>query len=363
MALSSYYRQYDAQNLDALNQQKEIINQTADSSIKMIEDAGSAQIKEAEHAYDGVINTANVQKLINERAVAERMSNMGLTDSGLNRTQQTAIELSRSNAINNAMIARQKQVDAIALAVRQQVGQLNIQRNNDIMNADLTYNANKNSWASSMYDADQQAAAARYKAQLDYDAKMTQMYLDSEKETNKKNEEKEKERTKARGTLIEKLFSDDFTDDEKRGLIESYRQTYGQDAGITDIAVNLGISTVGQVNPEENKTWNNSDIKKGLFFSGATEYGDPYDENAAKYKRAEGESDYNFAQRVADESFLTTPIGQKVVSTFGEPNPNLSAEGKRKLEDEIYNFVVALGLRKDRAEAYIETLYRIYYVV
>lgn len=343
MALSSYYRQYDAQNLDALNQQKEIINQTADASIKMIEDAGNAQIKEAEHAYDGVINTANVQKLINERAVAERMSNMGLTDSGLNRTQQTAIELSRSNVINNANIARQKQVDALALAVRQQVGQINIQRNTDIMNTDLTYNANRNAWASSMYDADQQAAAARYKAQLDYDAKMTQMYLDSEKETNKKNEEKEKERTKARSALIEKLYDNEISNDAKMGLVESYRQTYGQDSGITNIIVSLGLGAPSG---------------KGFTTPTTTEI-----RNAAPYKRAEGESEYAFAQRIADESFLTTPTGQKAVDTFGKPNPNLSAEEKKKLEDEIYKFVAALGLPEKRANAYCEALYRIYYVV
>lgn len=218
MALSSYYRKYDAENLDALNQQKQIINQTADASIKMIEDAGNAQIKEAEHAYDGVINTANVQKLINERAVAERMSNMGLTDSGLNRTQQTAIELSRSNAINNANIARQKQIDALALAVSQQVGQINIQRNTDIMNADLTYNANRDSWASSMYDADQQAAAARYKARLDRDAKMAQMQIDAENE-----------RLDARNKLFEKLYDEELTNSQKANYINSFNRKYGED--------------------------------------------------------------------------------------------------------------------------------------
>lgn len=221
MALSSYYRKYDAENLDALNQQKQIINQTADASIKMIEDAGNAQIKEAEHAYDGVINTANVQKLINERAVAERMANMGLTDSGLNRTQQTAIELSRSNAINNANIARQKQIDALALAVSQQVGQINIQRNTDIMNTDLTYNANRNAWASSMYDADQQAAASRYKAQLDNDAKIND------------------NQTKAREALIGILDDIDISDDAKKAYTFNYYSTYGEDPIIDSYYNNL----------------------------------------------------------------------------------------------------------------------------
>ena len=354
MALSSYYRQYDAQNLDALNQQKQIINQTADASIKMIEDAGNAQIKEAEHAYDGVINTANVQKLINERAVAERMSNMGLTDSGLNRTQQTAIELSRSNAVNSAMVARQKQIDALALAISQQVGQINIERNTDIMNADLTYNANKNSWASSMYDADQQAAASRYKAQLDYDAKMAQMQIDAENE-----------RLDARDKLIEKIYDDDISDEAKMSFVDNYRLKYGRDEEIANMMTSLGITTAKQydsetgqyssesVNPKTNTSWLNSDVDSSSYRRVASQ-----EEvvNAAQYKRAEGESDYNFAQRVADESFLETTKGKKVVAEIGRPKTNLSAAEKKYLEDKIYDLGVTLKL----TDAQITSLYRSY---
>lgn len=65
------------------------------------------QMAESGAEYDDLERQNAVQKLINERDVAEDMANLGLTDSGLNRTQQTAVQLSAAN--NSAKIAREKQ--------------------------------------------------------------------------------------------------------------------------------------------------------------------------------------------------------------------------------------------------------------
>lgn len=65
------------------------------------------QMAESGAEYDELERQNAVQKLINERDVAENMANLGLTDSGLNRTQQTAVQLSAAN--NSAKIAREKQ--------------------------------------------------------------------------------------------------------------------------------------------------------------------------------------------------------------------------------------------------------------
>ena len=65
------------------------------------------QMAESGAEYDDLERQNAVQKLINEREVEENMANLGLTDSGLNRTQQTAVQLSAAN--NSAKIAREKQ--------------------------------------------------------------------------------------------------------------------------------------------------------------------------------------------------------------------------------------------------------------
>lgn len=65
------------------------------------------QVLEEGKAYEDQYRENAVQKAINERQVAESIANLGLTNSGLNRTQQTAVQLSYAN--NNAAIDRQKQ--------------------------------------------------------------------------------------------------------------------------------------------------------------------------------------------------------------------------------------------------------------
>ena len=52
------------------------------------------QIDETSKAYEDLYDENAVQRLINEQEIAENMANLGLTDSGLNRTQQTAVQLS-----------------------------------------------------------------------------------------------------------------------------------------------------------------------------------------------------------------------------------------------------------------------------
>lgn len=72
------------------------------------------KISDTEAAYEDSYRENAVQKLINERAIAENMANLGLTDSGLNRTQQTAAQLSYAN--NKLSIDRQKQAQVDTLA-------------------------------------------------------------------------------------------------------------------------------------------------------------------------------------------------------------------------------------------------------
>lgn len=90
------------------------------------------QVFNESKAYEDQYRENAVQKAINERQVAESMANLGLTDSGLNRTQQTAVQLSYAN--NNAAIDRQKRsaIDSYELA-----------RTQDLSSAKRTYLADK----------------------------------------------------------------------------------------------------------------------------------------------------------------------------------------------------------------------------
>lgn len=87
-----------------------------------------SQKEELPQTYQSAYDANAVQQAINQRQVAERMSNMGLTNSGTNRSQQTAINLMRSNAdlavrLKEAAAARsiEKQRDA-------QLGQYDLEK-------------------------------------------------------------------------------------------------------------------------------------------------------------------------------------------------------------------------------------------
>lgn len=109
-SLSAQREENKKKSNELYDKQAATVNANADASIK---DVGTA--------YDDQQRTIAVQKLINERKVAESMANLGLTDSGLNRTQQTAVQLSAANA--GYELNRQKQAD---------ISKINLQRDNSL---------------------------------------------------------------------------------------------------------------------------------------------------------------------------------------------------------------------------------------
>ena len=96
---------YSTQRAEAKKKNDEIY----DKQVEQVKNTFDAGVKDITTAYDDQQRAVAVQKLINERKVAESMANLGLTDSGLNRTQQTAVQLSAANAAYN--LNRQKQSD------------------------------------------------------------------------------------------------------------------------------------------------------------------------------------------------------------------------------------------------------------
>ena len=99
---------YSTQRAEA----KKKVNDIYDQQAEQVNKAHAAVVKEISTAYDDQQRAVAVQKLINERKVAESIANLGLTDSGLNRTQQIAVQLSAANAGYN--LNRQKQADISA---------------------------------------------------------------------------------------------------------------------------------------------------------------------------------------------------------------------------------------------------------
>ena len=173
-ALKKYYDEYDKQNKSTLNSQIATVQSTLEKNRGIVNENYGAKIKETEQSYDDQHRINAVQKLINEQDVAESMANSGLTNSGLNRTQQTAVQLSYAN--NRASLDRQRlsAVDALTREMNAYLTEIDTNAQTQIASLKDTYAQNKNSYAQELYKADKEAETQRLKDQQEYNLKLLQ---------------------------------------------------------------------------------------------------------------------------------------------------------------------------------------------
>lgn len=138
--------------------QKQNVTNTYNSSIEL-----------SKQQYDEDLRANEVQKYINKREVAENNANLGLTDSGLNRTQMTAVQLSASN--NAAKIERDRTNMVNALTIEMNTKLAEIENNRISAEASIRSGYEKQAMDAAVdsYEADvaaaQKAEEARIKAQ------------------------------------------------------------------------------------------------------------------------------------------------------------------------------------------------------
>lgn len=110
------------------NNKKAEFNTIYDNEKKVLNDEYSFAIDGANSAYADLYNKNAVQKLINEHQVAESMANLGLTDSGINRTQQSGVQLSYANQKSKIDSQRQKTLDELSVKLASQVADIENKR-------------------------------------------------------------------------------------------------------------------------------------------------------------------------------------------------------------------------------------------
>lgn len=183
------YNQAAAANQSATDQYLADIDAIYKENARQLEHSYEQQKAQLPQDYQYAYDKNAIQQAINEREVAGRMEQLGLTDSGLNRTQQAAINVQRSNA--DAAVTQQQnaQLNALTSALYEQLSQNRANqtagaaqarydlasRNQDLYNS---YMSNADSMAASiasnLYSADQQRAAAEAQAA----AEQRQAYYD-----------------------------------------------------------------------------------------------------------------------------------------------------------------------------------------
>ncbi len=143
-----------------------------DTEKKLTTDTYNRQINDTSKSYENYYDENAVQKLINEREIAENMANSGLTDSGLNRTQQTAVQLSYANNKNRIDMTRQKAIDTLTASLADAITKLDTEKLSAAEKIRSSYDSSWNSAAHQTYATELEEETKRQKQAYDYSIKM-----------------------------------------------------------------------------------------------------------------------------------------------------------------------------------------------
>lgn len=157
---TDYYDEYIKATKKEADKQKAASKEKYDLQEQAANEQFNEEAVLLDEQYEQLQRNNEIQKHINERQIRENMANMGLGKSGLNLTQQTALQLSAAN--NSADISRQKQkaVESLALAIRQQISTIKQNRISSEAAIDEAYGNAATKWANDAIKDAQEASTS-----------------------------------------------------------------------------------------------------------------------------------------------------------------------------------------------------------
>lgn len=200
--MAKTYTDFLQEILNAQKEEKEKqlsgIDAKYESLNKEITDKYLGDIGALKEIYDDYIDKSYVQKLIDKKQVQETLANIGLTDSGLQRTEQTAIQLSHSNRASKYNTLKQQQIDSLAKEMRSKITDSKIQ-------------------------AEKEKATVSDNFRKTAESKATELFKNQETQENKQETKQEKDWSK----VVNSLFDDDVSSKERTFILEEYFLKYG----------------------------------------------------------------------------------------------------------------------------------------
>ena len=141
------------------------INAAIDRATASSTNPYKTQMEQLPSQYQSLFDANAVQELVGRRQVQEAMANMGLTDSGLNRTQQTALSVQRGNADASVRLAQQQKTQELQDKISQLVE--NAAAKNQQQEASIRANTSDwyNTLLSNFYSTAQQQGTSLYNAE------------------------------------------------------------------------------------------------------------------------------------------------------------------------------------------------------
>ena len=142
--------------------EKGVVNNAYDTAKVNAQATHDKAVNDTNIEYESQYERNAVQKLINEKQVAEKMANLGLTDGGLNRTQQTAVQLSYANQKGKLDLAKRSALDGLSLNLTSALREIETNRNIDLFEVDQKWKDRAYSEAQTNYNND----VANYNSQI-----------------------------------------------------------------------------------------------------------------------------------------------------------------------------------------------------
>ena len=172
---------------------KEQINATLDAAAESQAGVYRQEIQQAPLDSRIQYDKNAMQEAVDRKKIAESLANMGMTDSGLSSSMQTALTVQKSRADNSVRVAEQQRIraaesmiDQIFANNEQQKAQKGIEIDQDSAAYARARRESANTLATqtatSLHNAEVEAAAEATKAALDYQQKrasMAQSYINN----------------------------------------------------------------------------------------------------------------------------------------------------------------------------------------
>lgn len=221
---------------------KDELDIQVDQQIQSAEQKVSAGIADADARYRDVVDTAAVQRELDRRQIQETMANMGLGRSGLNATQQTAVQLSAGNKMAAASLQRQAAVDSLKQSLaeykmasedarRQGKMELDESAQKEIAAFDASVDKGVSEAESAEYKAKQEAEAKKYEADMKA-SELQYKAIADEQERMSKNNQKVLDKMLEGGELTPALYA--------RATENGWSYTYAKDFEKADARIARG---------------------------------------------------------------------------------------------------------------------------
>lgn len=247
-------------------------NANFDQQVSTLNQNYDFAVKNANAAYEDKYRENAIQKLINERQVAENMANMGISNSGLSRTQATATQLSYAN--QKAALDRQKQQQQDALERERASSLTDIESNRRAALDSVTehYTELKQNMANSRYSTLTEAETDRINAAIEAQNKLDLANLNNTAEYNKalalKQLELDSKKEEGTSYIIKSddaLLSRDFKGSLAKNGISVYKNNAGEYVYVDN---NSGKKTTLPQGTNPFTGTVNKDVSNGSFSNG-----------------------------------------------------------------------------------------------